>query len=95
MARFVAGTQVTTREPAVAVDAGLPPGTHRFALQVVASDGRRSPPVEALVTVARVRVPVPVPGPVIGPVTPILRPSSTASGPAANKSSLTPNRREG
>ncbi len=51
MARFAVGQPITTREPFIEVDPGLPPGTHRFQLEVVTDDGRVSPPDVITVTV--------------------------------------------
>ena len=59
MARFAVGQAISGVEPAIAVDAGLPVGGHRFQLVVVDSAGRRSAPVEAVVTVIRVLTPIP------------------------------------
>jgi hypothetical protein len=51
MARFVINVPISTREPTVAVDAGLPIGRHRFRLEVVDAAGNRSRPSEAIVEV--------------------------------------------
>lgn len=53
MPSFAVGQPITTREPFVQVDAGLDPGTHRFQLEVVTADGRRSRPDVREVTVVR------------------------------------------
>lgn len=77
MARFAVGQAISGVEPAIVVDAGLPVGGHRFQLVVVDSAGRRSAPVEAVVTVARVLTPLPERPEIIltGTTTPaILRP---------------------
>jgi len=58
MATFAIGKPVTTTQPTIVVDAGLPAGTHRFQLQVVAKDGRTSAPSLAEVKVARGTGPV-------------------------------------
>ncbi len=42
MAKFAVGQSLTTREPAVVVDAGLPAGIHRFQLIVVNERGVKS-----------------------------------------------------
>lgn len=56
-------------EPTVVVDAGLPAGNHRFQLVVVGRSGRRSRPIEVIVSVIR-RIPIPVPTPIPGPIVP-------------------------
>lgn len=38
-------------QPALSVDAGLPPGAHRFRLEVVGASGLRSRPAEIVVIV--------------------------------------------
>ena len=58
MARFVRGEPVVTREPFVTVDAGLDPGLHRFQLEVVTHDRRRSEPDTAAVEVSDRRDPL-------------------------------------
>lgn len=50
---FAPNRPITTHEPVVVVDAGLPPGSHRFSLVVVDSEGRASAPDEVVVTVRR------------------------------------------
>ena len=40
MARFDVNTPITTREPTITVDAGLPIGRHRFRLEVIDASGR-------------------------------------------------------
>jgi hypothetical protein len=59
MARFVLNQTIETAEPTIAVDAGLPPGRHRFQLVVIDDAGRRSRPVEAIVEIQREIVPPP------------------------------------
>jgi hypothetical protein len=89
MARFVAGTPITSREPTMVVDAGLPVGRHRFRLEVFDSAGRRSAADDAIVEVQRLIVEpggpiVPTPGPVIptpGPVIPTPGPVIPTPGP--------------
>ena len=51
--KFLPNRPAETREPVVVVDAGLPPGRHRFSLVVVDSQGRASAPDEVVVTVLR------------------------------------------
>ena len=51
MARFDINAPITTREPTVTVDAGLPIGRHRFRLEVIDGQGRRSTPHDAIVDV--------------------------------------------
>ncbi len=80
MARFAVGQAIPGVEPVIVVDAGLPVGGHRFQLVVVDSAGRRSAPVEALVTVSRVLTPIPDRPEIIltGTTTPVvLRPGRT------------------
>lgn len=80
MARFTVGQAIPGVEPVIVVDAGLPVGGHRFQLVVVDSAGRRSAPVEAVVTVSRVLTPIPDRPEIIltGTTTPVvLRPGRT------------------
>jgi hypothetical protein len=86
MARFVLNQTIETAEPTIAVDAGLPPGRHRFQLVVIDDAGRRSRPVEAIVEVQREVVPPPPVirtdprvGPVRQPLDPALGPTLGAS----------------
>ena len=76
MARFVINTPITTREPTVTVDAGLPVGNHRFRLEVIDAAGLRSrTPGEAIVEIQRIVVdPRPPVGPVIDPRPPVVGP---------------------
>ena len=71
-----------TREPAIQIDAGLPPGAHRFQLEVIDDGGLRSRPDAVTVVVQRrvIRPPVIGPGrpPVIDPVGPVIRPPRPA-----------------
>jgi len=72
MAKFAIGQTLTTTEPTIVVDAGLPVGTHRFRLIVVNARGVKSAPDEAVVQVQRTVV-LPTIG--ISPVQPLpLRP---------------------
>lgn len=76
MAVFRVNVPVTTSEPRVSVDAGLPVGRHRFRLVAVDTAGLRSSPHEAIVTVQQVIGPGPIvvnPGPIVvnpGPIVP-------------------------
>lgn len=90
MARFEVNAPISTREPAVTVDAGLPIGRHRFRLQVVDTAGRRSTPHDAIVEVRRIIVeprppvgpviePRPPIGPVIDPIRPVVIPRTAAT----------------
>jgi hypothetical protein len=93
MARFDVDTPITTREPTVTVDAGLPPGRHRFRLEVIDREGRRSrTPAVAVVEVQRLVVdprppvgpmidPRPPVGPVIDPTRPVVTPRTTGAPP--------------
>jgi hypothetical protein len=49
--RFQPNRPIETTSSSVVVDAGLPPGRHRFQLVVVSDDGRRSRPADVVVTV--------------------------------------------
>ena len=61
MTQFVVNKPVTTREPFVTVDGGLPVGTHRFQLVVVDSAGNESRPAVVTVTIkTRIIAPPPV-----------------------------------
>jgi hypothetical protein len=83
MATFAIGKPVTTTQPTIVVDAGLPAGTHRFQLEVVAKDGRTSAPSLAEVKVARGTGPVLDPTRRIDVVVPVspLSPVSPVSPP--------------
>lgn len=74
MATFTIGRPVTTREPTITVDAGLPVGSHRFQLEVVDTAGNRSRPDVAVVAVQRVVLP---------PVTPPTRPEIVIRNPGS------------
>lgn len=54
MVSFVRGRTLSTTTPTVAVDAGLPLGTHRFQLVVVSASGQASAPAIVDVAVARI-----------------------------------------
>ena len=60
--RFTPNQPFDSPQAAVVVDGGLPIGDHRFQLVVVGRLGRRSSPVEVIVSVVR-RLPIPIPGP--------------------------------
>ena len=53
MTKLIRGRPLTTRAPALSIDAGLAPGNHRFQLEVVDSSGLRSRPDAATVVVLR------------------------------------------
>jgi hypothetical protein len=75
MARFEINRPITTREATVTVDAGLAAGRHRFRLDVIDAQGRRSQtPGEAIVEVQRIVVDPrpPVPPIVIDPRPPVV-----------------------
>ena len=85
MARFEINTPITTREGTVTVDAGLAVGRHRFRLDVIDAQGRRSRTAgEAIVEVQRIVVDPrpPVPPVVIDPRPPVIitRPGVAPSG---------------
>ena len=85
MARFEINTPIATREATITVDAGLPVGRHRFRLDVIDVQGRRSKtPGEAIVEVQRIIVDPrpPVPPVVIDPRPPVIitRPGRLPSG---------------
>jgi hypothetical protein len=46
---------VETTQPTIVVDAGLPPGPHRFQLVVLDAHGNRSQATEVVVTVTAAR----------------------------------------
>jgi hypothetical protein len=80
--RFEPNVPVELREPSVVVDAGLPPGQHRFQLVVVNLRGKHSKPLEVIVTVERITPfpqptprprPEPRPTPISGPLRPPIR----------------------
>lgn len=78
MASFRPGQTVTTREPRVTVDAGLPVGVHRFQLVVLTDSGQRSAGDVVQVSVVRTLIVEPVRpvepiGPVLPPTGPIIR----------------------
>lgn len=91
MARFEINTPITTRAATVTVDAGLPVGRHRFRLDVIDVQGRRSrTPGEAIVEVQRIVIDPrpPVPPVVIDPRPPIIitRPGVAPSGRPSRRS---------
>ena len=71
MVALVRGRPFSTTEPKIIVDAGLPPGSHRFQLEVIDDAGLRSAPATASVLIARGNTPPgPQPSPPIRAVTP-------------------------
>ena len=53
--RFQRNAPIETTQPTVVVDAGLPPGIHRFQLVVVDGAGNRSRPAEVVVRITALR----------------------------------------
>jgi hypothetical protein len=51
MPTFKAGQTIATQAPTIVVDPGLPPGRHRFQLEVFDAAGNRSKPATAVVEV--------------------------------------------
>lgn len=83
MVAFVVGRAVKTAEPVVTVDPGLPLGVHRFQLQVITADGRRSAVDVVDVSVQRLQIleplqPVLRPT-IIDPVSPVISPAATTT----------------
>lgn len=68
MADFTLQRRFTTTEPTIAVDKGLPVGTHSFELVVSDEDGNRSKAARISIEVVRLVVPITP----ITPVTPII-----------------------
>ena len=92
MVAFVVGRAVKTAEPAVTVDPGLPLGVHRFQLQVITADGRRSSVDVVDVSVQRLQIleplqPVLRPT-IIDPVSPVISPAATT--PLATSTTISP-----
>jgi hypothetical protein len=58
MTAFSPNKPVTTREPRVDVDAGLPAGSHTFELVVTDDAGNRSQPARVVVEIRSVRLPI-------------------------------------
>jgi hypothetical protein len=87
MARFLPNRPITTGEPTIVVDAGLPSGRHRFRLEVIDSAGLRSTPSDVVVTVTdagSTRPPIRPDEPplVSGPIAPTpIRPGTTPIRP--------------
>jgi hypothetical protein len=81
MARFVVDQPITTRAPAIEVDAGLEPGVHGFSLVVVDAAGKASRADRVLVRVRRLVDPDDSPGPLRPPVGPSVGPSIDPSRP--------------
>jgi len=84
MARFDINRPITTREPTVPVDAGLPIGRHLFRLEVIDRQGRRSTPNDAIVEVQRI---------VIDPRPPVLPPIDPTRPVVITRSAVTPSPR--
>jgi hypothetical protein len=74
MARFVVDQPITTRAPAIEVDAGLEPGVHGFSLVVVDVAGKASRADRVLVRVQRQVDPDDSPGPLRPPLRPPVGP---------------------
>jgi len=92
MARFAINTPITTREPTVTVDAGLPIGRHRFRLEVIGAQRRPSTPNDAIVEVQRLAVdPRPPVLPPIDPIRPVIG-RVAPIGPTGPSVSPTPRR---
>lgn len=92
MVAFVVGRAVKTAEPVVTVDPGLPLGVHRFQLQVITADGRRSSVDVVDVSVQRLQIleplqPVLRPT-IIDPVSPVISPAATT--PLATSTTISP-----
>lgn len=51
MPTFKAGQTIATQAPTIVVDPGLPPGRHRFQLEVFDAAGNRSKPATTVVEV--------------------------------------------
>lgn len=91
MTTFVRGRTLKTGDATAVVDAGLDVGTHRFQLEVLTSDGRRSAPDVVDVVVARVPVGPVRPqlttggGGLVTPVVTPVRPSRVPARPRASK----------
>ena len=69
MVDFVAKKSITTKEPMLTVDPGLPEGIYTFQLIVVDNSGNQSKPAEIEVTITKPTVPRTP----LSPVTPIIR----------------------
>lgn len=89
MARFAIGQTVTTDQPTVVVDAGLPAGSHRFRLVVVDMAGNTSRPDEVLVVVQAISPITPVtpvtPVSPVTPVTPVVPVRPAGAAPTASR----------
>lgn len=89
MTTFVRGRTLKTSDATMVVDAGLSVGTHRFQLEVVTNDGRRSAPDVVDIAVARAQVgPVRPPGGgglVTPVVTPVVTPIRVPGRPRTSK----------
>jgi len=51
MPTFKAGQTIETRAPTIVVDPGLPPGRHRFQIEVFDATGNRSKPATAVIEI--------------------------------------------
>ena len=85
MARFAVNRPITTSEPTVTVDAGLPIGRHRFRLEVIGAAGSRSAPDEAIVEVQSIVVDPRPPVPPTDPTGPVII-TRTAVSPSPRRS---------
>lgn len=95
MATFTVDRPITTREPSIAVDAGLAVGQHRFQLVVVDGAGLRSAPAVAVVSVQRSGVTQP--GPILsGPILaqPVATQPATPTSPVLGTPTSTVIRRD-
>lgn len=88
MARFEIGQPITTTEPAITVDAGLPVGRHRFRLVVIGERRQPSAPDETIVEIQRLAIDPRRPAePVIDPRPPVLAPRpGVITGPIVSPS---------
>ena len=80
MPRFEIDRPITTAEPTVTVDAGLPAGRHRFRLVVVGARRQPSAPDDTIVEIRRLTIDPGPAGPVLVP-----RPG-VITGPAVSPS---------
>ena len=99
MTAFAINKPVKTATPTVTVDAGLKPGVHRFRLEVLTHDDRRSQPMTVVVKVTEARDPTrPVRPPidVLRPREPVVRDTTRERiAPIAPTRPLRPIRRPG
>jgi len=91
MTTFVRGRTLRTGDATVVVDAGLAVGTHRFQLEVLSSDGRRSAPDVVDIVVTRVPIgpvrpqTIATGGGLVTPVVTPVRPNRVPARPRASK----------